>query len=459
MMTLYTLRLLRLVSVVRANLAWGNVRAFCGGLKGRFAKTALAANDERSVTNTVFICQWFPPEPVKIPLSIVQSLKARGHHVTVMTGIPNFPTGKTAEGYSSWRPTHEIIDGTDIFRYPLYPSHDASARGRFMNYVSWALSTALLGWSPVRNADVALVYSSPATAALAPLLLGRLAKTPYVLLVEDLWPDSVMATGFLRSRIASALADKLLGFFVQFSYNCAKSIVVTSPGMRNVLVDRGVAPEKVSIVYNWATSQTTIDSSRRTDMRRRLGFSGREFVVTYAGTIGSAQGLSALIEACSILKSEPNIRILVAGTGIELSTLQRQASDSNCGNVIFLGRLEFGQMPALYAASDVQLVSLVAHPLFAVTMPSKVQTALAVGQPLIVMAPGDAADVIRQSGAGWVVPAGDAWRLAGAIREAANAGLGVLEDMGRAGNEYYEQYMSESVGSASLDRVLRAASS
>jgi len=227
--------------------------------------------------------------------------------------------------------------------------------------------------------------------------------------------------------------------------------------MGDVLVERGVPREKIALAYNWVAPETMSDQPERHAARRSYGISDDEFVVTYAGTVGAAQGLRTLVLACAELRMDRHIRVMVAGDGIELSGLRQLARELSCSSISFLGRVSFAEMPAVYAASDIQLISLVDDPIFAVTMPSKMQSALAIGQPILVMAPGDAADVARRSGAGWSVRAGDFEGLAMAMREAARCAPSTLAEMGAAGRCYYEEHMSERVGSSRLDRALRDA--
>src|ERR1022692_711072 len=141
--------------------------------------------------NVAFVSQWFSPEPVHTPVWIAQALAREGLNVRVLTGVPNFPDGKVQSGFSPWRITREARDGFAILRSPLYPSHDGSAIGRIANYVSYAATSSLVGARLLRSSDVALVYSSPATAATAAMLARATSRTPYVLFVQDMWPDSV----------------------------------------------------------------------------------------------------------------------------------------------------------------------------------------------------------------------------------------------------------------------------
>jgi colanic acid biosynthesis glycosyl transferase WcaI len=308
---------------------------------------------------------------------------------------------------------------------------------------------------------VALVYSSPATAASSAAVWRRLTHTPFVLLIQDLWPDSVTSSGRAGRGAASRVIESVLNRFVSWTYRAASHIVVISPGMIDVLISRGVPPDKISLVYNWSSDET--DQSEleracaRAQARRELDISESAFVVTYAGNQGSAQGLDAVINAAILLREDPNVLLVLAGDGVEAAALVEQAQTANCANVRFTGRLDPGEMNKLRAATDVQLVSLIDDALFAVTMPSKIQSILASGQPMIVMAPGDAAEVAVRSGAGWAVAPGDAAGLAGTVAEARRLPAEELASMARSGRDFYMKTMAKGIGGPRLDEILRRA--
>jgi colanic acid biosynthesis glycosyl transferase WcaI len=407
---------------------------------------------------TLLVSQWFTPEPVHVPLSIARELRSRGETVSVLTAVPNYPDGVVVNGYSPWSPSSERIDDFPVHRTPVYPSHDGSALKRMLTYGTWAVSSTVLGARRIREADVALVYSSPATAALAPALWGRLLRTPYVLLIQDLWPDSVTSSQFIRTGGMTRFLERVIERYVAWTYSRAAHVVIISPGMRDVMVARGVDPEKISLVYNWSSNDEVVDGAiDRTTSRQQLGIAPDAFVVTYAGNHGAAQGLRTVIDAAVQLRNVPDVQFVFAGDGTDARSLRDLVREQRLENVRFLGRLSLDEMPGLRAASDVQLVSLIEDDLFAVTMPSKVQSILAAGEPLIVMAPGDAADVVRTAEAGWAVWPGNPAALAAAVLDARSRTHDQLAAMAASGRDFYERMMSKDVGGPRLDLVLRRA--
>lgn len=399
-----------------------------------------------------FVCQWFPPEPALMPLWLARALQRRVENVRVLTGIPNYPTGSVAEGYKAYRAGRETIEGLPVRRTPLYASHDSSAFGRLLNYTSWAVSATAMGQRDLKPSDVVLVYSSPATAALPALWARRRHGVPFVLLIQDLWPDTVLSTGFVESRLGARLVQTLVGRFVSRTYAAAAHIAVTSPGMISLLVERGVPRSKISLVYNWADGSFA-PQPVNTHLRERLPV-GDGLLLMFAGNHGAAQALDVPIRAMGRLESGVDAHLVLVGDGVEKPRLRALAERVAPGRVHFLDPVPVAEMPTMMAGADVHLVSLRDEPLFRHTMPSKVQTILASGLPLLAVAPGDAGAVAVEARAGWSVPAGDEEALARAVAEAARTTTAERAQLGANGLAWYRTTMHEQVNGDRLVRVL-----
>jgi glycosyltransferase involved in cell wall biosynthesis len=403
-----------------------------------------------------FLTQWYPPEPILQPQWIAEALHEQGAAVEVLTGVPNYPDGVVRQGYRSWRAQRETIGPLAVRRAPLYASHDSGATGRILNYVSWALSAAAIGFRLIRRADVALVYSSPATAAFPAIVGSVLSGTPYVLIVQDLWPDSVYSAGMVNDR-ASGLLRGPLDRFVALTYRLAASIVTISPGMARTLVDRGVPERKLTVVYNWIRG-AFVDSARggRRDLRSELGIAQDDFVVMYAGNIGAVQGLNCTIEAVPLVDDCVPLHVVFVGDGIARPGLERM-SDDVADRVHFVDPVPRAEMAQLMSAADAQLVSLTADPLFEITIPSKLQAVMAEGHPVLAVAGGDVADLVKNAGAGCVAAPGDPRQVARAISDMYAVGTAGRAAMGRRGQALYRSEMAEAEGSARLLDVLQRA--
>ncbi|MDO5287494.1 MAG: glycosyltransferase family 4 protein [Actinomycetia bacterium] len=406
-----------------------------------------------------YVSQWYHPENVGVACWVPEELERRGWQVTVLTGVPNYPTGVVFDGYRADLASREMIGPVEVRRTPLYPSHDSSSLGRVLNICSWALSSVVYGVGDIRKAGLAVVYSSPVTANLAPMVARLLFRTPYVTMIQDLWPDSVFASGFLTSGPLYRVASAVMGAFAKLSYRLSSHVTVLSPSMKQVLVERGVPPEKISLVYNWVDeSLFGVPVAPDPSLRAELGLSGDDFVALYAGAHGTAQGLGVLVEAMARTDPSERIHLVTVGDGIDAERLRGLAERLQVSDrVHFLGRRPMGQMPGLLAAADLQLVCLTDTPLFRVNMPSKVPSLLAAGHPLLVVAAGDPARVVTEAGAGWAASPDDPDAVVAALRAAQQAGPGMLREMGARGRALYESQMSSAIGGSRLTEILRQA--
>lgn len=403
------------------------------------------------------VSQWYDPETgsAGVPASIARALVARGHSVSVVTGFPNYPYGRIYPGYRvSWRAS-EVRDGVQVTRVPLYPSHEARAVRRMLSYLSFAVSAAVLGWSRLRRADVVLVYSTPATVVLPALLVRWTARVPYVLLVQDLWPETVTASGFLPASLRTVV-EAVLHPFCDLAYRFASAIAVTSPGMSDRILARRVSRLAPVLVTNWADESIFGQREPRPEVVGSLG-PWRPFTAMYAGSLGEVQGVEVLIEAAELLRDRDDVELVVVGTGVLEAELRRSVADRGLDNIRFLGQQPLDVMPDLLQRSDVQIVTLKDLPLFRLTLPSRIQVALAMGRPVVGAVAGDAADLLTAAGAGFVVPPGDAAALARAVQRLADLPAEQRAELGRRGRSYYEEHLSERAGSAAIETMLLGA--
>lgn len=406
-----------------------------------------------------FISQWYPPEPVGQPQWIVEGLQRAGAEVSVVTGIPNYPTGQVLAGYRAWRPRTEVVEGVPVRRTPLYPDHGRRSVKRIANYLSWAVTSTMLGLRVITRSDVALVYSSPATAATAALFARWLRGTPYVLLVQDLWPDSIFASGYLGSsgKVARRILDRLVNVY----YRHASKILVISPGMIDVLARRGVPKHKLDLVYNWVPDEPQTAAPLSTpgvSMRARLGIADDDFVVMYAGNLGSAQALDGAVRGMGLLHDGSNAHLVLVGDGVQRDSLTTLAAQVAPSRVHVLPPISREEVVAMMEEADAQLVSLAPEPLFKTTMPSKVQSILASGHPVLCCVDGDVADIVTSTGSGVAARPGDAQAFAAAVQHMSNLAPEALAAMGESGRQYYRDHMAEPVGRQQLFGHLAEAS-
>ncbi|MDP5183843.1 glycosyltransferase family 4 protein [Blastococcus sp. BMG 814] len=403
------------------------------------------------------ISQWYDPEvgSAGVPGSIAQALIGRGHEVDVLTGFPNYPDGNVYAGYRIRPYLRERRDGVRVHRAPLYPSHDSRPGHRAANFLSLAASSSIVGLKALAEVEATLVYSSPATMAIPAMTLRAVRRTPYVLLIQDMWPQSVTASQFIRSR-ASEIVERALHRFCDVTYGRAASIAVTSPGMADLLLARGVSPAKISVVPNWADERYFYPTDAPEDVIAEVRASDR-FTVMYAGNLGEVQGLEVIIEAATLLRNREEIGFVLVGGGVAEASLRQMTAERGLTNVRFAGPRPVDRMAKVLAAADLQLVTLRDLPIFRSVLPSKVQATLAAGRPLVAAVTGDAASVVRESGAGIVTPPGDAEAMADAVLSASQLSSAELSRRGAAGRSYYMKHLGREAGAEALSSLLQQA--
>jgi lipopolysaccharide/colanic/teichoic acid biosynthesis glycosyltransferase/glycosyltransferase involved in cell wall biosynthesis len=388
----------------------------------------------------LYATQWFEPEPILKGIHFARLMREQGHDVRVVTGFPNYPTGTLYAGYRLKWLRRDTMDNLPIDRVPLYPSHSRSVLGRILNYGSFAVSLAIYGLFRRRRPDVLYAYHPPLTVGLAAAFIATVRRIPFVYDIQDMWPDTLAATGMVTNRIAL----KLIGALCRWVYARADRIVVQSPGFKVTLMERRVAGTKVEVIYNWANELAA--SSRGGGDLSAFALSGR-FNVVYAGTIGPAQGLDIVLRAAKLIEeSEPRVQFILVGDGIDVEPLRALAAEIDARTVRILPRVPPSEIGNLLRAAEVLLVQLKDEPLFRITIPSKTQFYLAMGKPILMGIRGDAAELIRKAEAGVVVEPQNADALANAVRDLARMPQHELAAMGTRGRAFYEGRLSAEFG-------------
>ncbi len=397
----------------------------------------------------LILSQWFQPEPHFKGLEFALALRDLGHEVEVLTGFPNYPGGIVYPGYRVRLMQRETMEGIVVTRGYLFPSHDQSALRRIANYVSFAVSTTLLAL-PRRRPDVVYVYTPPMTAALAAVALRLFRRVPFVCDIQDLWPDTLAATGMVGNRRILAA----VGWWTSFVLRRATRIVVLSDGFKRRLVERGIATP-IRVVPNWAPPGIVAGAR---DIPACPAPSDGVFTILFAGNMGKAQALDTVIEAARILRDRAaRIRFVMVGGGVEVEALKERAGDLIPETMVFHPARHPSQMADLFATADALLVHLRDDPLFDITIPSKTQAYLAIGRPILLGVRGDAARMVEEAGAGLVFPPENGTALADMAQRLAAMPESERAAMGAAGRRFYDDRLAFGIGVASIAEELAAA--
>lgn len=389
--------------------------------------------------NILFITQWFDPEPNNMKgLAFAKKMKEKGHHVEVLTGLPNYPSGIIYQGYKKRLYQKEWMEGILLHRVLLYPSHDNNAIKRMLNYISFAFFASLLAPFVIKGKfDIIYVYHPPITSMIPALLLKKLKRAKILLDVNDLWPDTLTSVDMMNKKWFLALLTK----WMKYCYEKADKINVLSTGIKNILILREVPFEKINVSLVWC-NECNMSDKINSDFLDKHQLHNTKLAV-YAGAMGKAQHLETIIEAAKILEEEKvPVKILFIGTGTCLPSLKSLAIRYHLSNLLFIPAVQPKELTELLNASDILLVHLKKDPLFSITIPSKIPYYLNIGKPIVAGLEGDAADLLQRSNSAKIYKSEDANGIAYGLKEVLAMTEKERRDMGLRGKKFYEENLS-----------------
>ncbi len=394
----------------------------------------------------LLLTQWFDPEPTFKGLVFAKELVQQGFDVEVVTGFPNYPSGKIYDGYSVKLLHRETIEGVQVTRVPLYPSHDSSPLKRVFNYVSFAFTALCYCLFFARRADVMYVYHPPLTTGVVAVIVRFFRKIPVVYDVQDMWPDTLKATGMINNeRVLN-----IIGWVANWVYKRVDRIVVLSPGFKRLLIQRQVDENKIDIIPNWC-AENSIKSQATSALP--TGMPPKEyFKVLFAGNIGKAQALDVVVQtARNIERQYPHVAFVFLGAGVQLNQLKQKANA--CKNIYFIPQVPMDRVGEYLKEADVLLVHLKGDPLFEITIPSKTQAYMAAGKPIIMGVKGDAADIINNAKCGIVIEPENSIELADAVIHLQSLNNKALDELGKNSFDYYQNNLSLEIGVKSFANI------
>lgn len=356
----------------------------------------------------LFFSMWYTPEPVGKPHSLAKELKAFGHDVTVVTGFPNYPEGSV---YTDYKKSNaflvERIDGIKIVRVRCMIDRSTSAVKRLLSMLSYSILSFLAATLLGGRYDAVWSYQIGLPGSMYSMLKG----IPHLHEVQDLWP--AWGQGSLGG-MNGVLAKVLVGF-QRVIYLQATSISTISKGFaKKISIVYGITFSKIHVLPNWADGKAFGRKENSGHTRSEFGL-GEDFIVTYGGNIGTAQGLEALVNAASALK-DAGCSFVIAGDGVAKNKLERLSSELGASNIVYIPRLTPDRMGALLSISDVLYIGLSRGDKYEITIPSKTYAYLSAGKPILASAGGDVADLLRTVGAGITCDAEDPVQIERAIR-------------------------------------------
>lgn len=402
----------------------------------------------------LYLSQYFPPEVGATQTrahEMARYLVSAGHHVTMLTEVPNHPSGIIPPEYRGKLWERSDMDGIDVIRVWVKASPVKTFRTRMAFYLTYMVNAALAGLLLARGRyDVLVATSPPLFVGGAALALSFLRRIPLVFEVRDLWPESAVALGELSNPRAVALA----GILEKKCYNRARRLVVVTEGIRRKLAERGFGDKLVLIPNGANTDLFRPDPAAGAALRDELGLADK-FVVLYAGVHGIAQGLETVLEAARQLQPVPDVHFVFVGEGPKKAELLAIKERLGLDNVTMSPERPRSEMPAFLSAADVALVPLRRLELFEGALPSKMFDAWACGCPVILSIGGEARQVLEQADAGLFVEPEDAGQMARAVLRL-KGDPARLRRHGDNGRRFVEENYSRQRLAAQLERLLLA---
>jgi len=399
----------------------------------------------------LFLSHYFPPEvnaPANRTFEHARQWVRDGHDVTVITGVPNHPRGELFPGYANRWLQHEEIEGIHVLRTWMYLTANEGFVRRTLNYLFFAL-TAVLASLRATRPDVVIATSPQFFCGCAGAIVAALKRRPFVLEVRDLWPDSIVELGQLRTRwIITALRH-----LETWLYRRAAGIVVNARAFIEHIAGCGVPRERIALIYNGIDPALFHPRPKDDALLNQHRLQGK-FVVAYMGTLGLAHGLTTLLEAAEKLRGRPEIVFLLLGDGADRAHLERETEVRSLKNVRLLGLRPRHEIPAWIASCDLLLVLLRDLPVFRTVIPSKLFEYLAQERPVILAVPsGEICELVSEARAAYVVEPEKSTSLVQAIEQCRRDPAGA-QAQARNGREWVEQHFNRTRLAREMARFL-----
>lgn len=379
--------------------------------------------------------QYFWPEEFQIN-GVAKTLSEKGVAVEVLTGKPNYPRGKIFAGYRAWGCSREMYHGMNINRIPVCERGHGEWR-LALNYLSFVLSGLFCAPWLLRKKRFAAIFvyaPSPILQAIPAIFLGRLKGCPVVVWVQDLWPESLSATGYVKSKTVIKLVERI----VRFIYRHADLLLVQSEAF---IAPVSALASGTTVEYYPNSVDESFSLSTTTAVPEVPGL-GDGFSVLFAGNIGTAQAVEVIVEAAALVKEQADIQFVVLGDGSRRAWMLQEAKNRGLINLHLPGRFPVETMPGFMRKASVLLVTLADKEIFAATVPNKVQAYMAAGRPILACLNGEGARLVTEAEAGLAVRAQDGPALADAVMRLYKMSEMEREKLGQNGSVYFQAHFN-----------------
>jgi glycosyltransferase involved in cell wall biosynthesis len=379
----------------------------------------------------LIISQYFWPESFRIN-QVAESLSANGCEVYVLTGQPNYPDGNIFKGYKSISIKREKMGEVNIIRIPLIPRKSGSSLFLFLNYFSFVISGLFVAPFLLKKLrfDSIFVYAvSPLTKAIPAIFLKWLYRIPLVIWVGDLWPESLSSTGHIKNKNIL----NLVSIGVRFIYSQTDKILVQSKGFIQDV--QKLAPNKEVLYLPNPENRISLEKNLENNGYKLNG----KFKIVFAGNLGSVQALDSIMDCAELLKGNKEIHFTLVGSGSRVEWLKKNIVERSLKNVTLAGRFDPQFMPAILYQADALLVTLIKDELMAKTVPSKLQTYMSIGKPIIAGLEGSGAKIVKEANCGVLVDVSSPKNISEEILHLSKLDGNELDILGQNGLSYFEE--------------------
>ncbi len=374
-------------------------------------------------------------------------LQRRGHTVSVMTPIPDYPEGKYYKGYGIFKRRHEYVNGVEVHRSLIIPRHTGSSKWLALNYLSYTFFATLKSiWLGLtKKYDAIIVHQvSPITVGIPAIIIKKIQKIPIHFWVLDLWPESLTAAGGITSKHILSPFEKL----TKWIYRNCDTIMTGSKGFEQSICRKGNFKDKIEFFPNW------VEDALESPQQDSVPSLPDGFNIVSAGNMGDAQDLPSVMEAILKLKGHKIIFNFV-GDGRKREFVELFAKENGLTNQIFCyGRYPLESMPSFFKQADLLFFALKDSNIFSLTVPSRLQAFMSSGKPVVAMINGEGASTINEAKCGWSVPASNPTALAKLLIELSECDSSVLTSRGYNGKIYSQKHYNFSKCINHLENII-----
>ena len=389
--------------------------------------------------NILFLTDNFYPEtnaPAKRTLEHCNEWSRQGHQITIITGAPNFPKGKVFDGYKNKIYQSELINNLNVKRVWTFITANEGFLLRILDYISFMISSFFCGIF-TRKHDVIIATSPQFFTLLSAYFISLIRRTPLVLEIRDLWPESIVAVGAMKE---SSWTIKVLHRLAIFLYSRAKMVVCVTKSFKNELIKKGIDTNKIFVVENGFNLDNSITPNKSIkEVEKQYNFKETDFTVSFTGTVGMAHGLDIILKSAKTI--DKKVKFLIIGDGASKSQLLDRAQKQKLNNINFISNISWQEIVNLNQAIDMHLVHLIDNPEFRKVIPSKIFESMALRKPIIMGVLGESRDIVVKAGCGINITPEDHKELNDVISEYIDKPY-VLKEIGENGYNFLAKNFS-----------------